>query len=74
MFGYQEPKSDHGPTDLVGEKLPYAAFKARGVARFGFGPLFGALGFDGRFRLRMIAVKFFFVGQSLRSPARHFVC
>ena len=66
MFGYKEPKSDQVPTDLVGEELSHAAFEAGRVARFGFCPLFGALGFDGRFRLRMIAVKFFFAGQSLR--------
>ena len=59
MFGYKEPQSDQGPTHLVGEELSYAAFEARWVARFWFCPLFGAMGFDGRFRVRRIAVKFF---------------
>jgi hypothetical protein len=66
VFGYQEPESDHGATDLIGEELSHAAFEARGIARFGFGLLFGAMGFDRWLRLRMIAVKFFFEGQSLR--------
>lgn len=74
VFGDKEPKSDHGPTHLVGEELSYAAFEASWVARFWCCPLCGAMGFDGRFRLRMIAVQVFFAGQSLRSHARHFAC
>ena len=66
MFGDEEPESDHGATDLVGEELSHATFEARGVARFGFGPLLGAMGFNRWFRLRMIAMKFFFAGQSLQ--------
>ena len=66
MFGYEEPESDQGATDLVGEELSHAPFEARGVARFGFGPLLGAMGFNRWLRLRMIAMKFFFAGQSLQ--------
>jgi hypothetical protein len=66
VFGYQEPESDHGTTDLVSEELSHAAFEACGIARFGFGLFFGAMGFDRWLRLRRIAVKFFFEGQSLR--------
>jgi hypothetical protein len=66
VFGYEEPESDHRATDLVGEELAHTAFEARGVARFGFGPLLGAMGFHRWLRVRMIAMKFFFAGQSLR--------
>ena len=66
MFGDKEPESDHGATDLVGEELAHAALEARGVARFWFGPLFGAMGFDRGLRLRVITMKCFFAGQSLR--------
>jgi hypothetical protein len=72
VFGDKDPKSDQVTTDLVGEKLPHPAFQAGRITRFGFGPFFGAMGVDRCFRLRRIAVKFFFVGQSLRSRARHF--
>ena len=66
MFGDEEPESDHGATDLVGEELSHATFEARGVARFGFGPLLGAMGFNRWLRLRMRAMKFFFAGPSLQ--------
>ena len=66
MFGDEEPESDHSATDLVGEELSHTAFEARGVTRFGFGLLLGAMGFNRWLRVRMIAMKFFFEGQSLR--------
>jgi hypothetical protein len=66
VFGDQEPESDHRATDLIGEELSDAAFKAGRIARFGFGLLFGAMGFNRWLRVRTIAVEFFFAGQSLR--------
>ena len=59
MFRYEEPESDQVPTDLVGEELLHAAFKAGRVARFWLGPFFGTMGVDGRFRLWRIGVQFF---------------
>ena len=46
MFGNQQPEADQVSRDLVGQKLPHAAFQAGRIAGFAAGVSLGPLGVD----------------------------
>ncbi len=66
VLGHEQPKSQEVGRDFVGQQLPHAALDASGITRLEPCAKQGALGFDGRFSCRSVAMKFFFEVRSLR--------
>ena len=74
VLGNQKPKADQVAGDLIGQKLPHAAFQADRIAGLGAGAFLGPLGLDLQFTLRATLIEFFFEGRTLRSPAARCEC